>query len=151
MKARNFKRIWGKPWDYGYLLKLEQYKIREMSKAIAKTKRHEGWEIRVRELNLCDKLISIILEEDDVSKAYLHKFSNFEINTVRNDNGTYTLDTSNWVTPTFDHYVNIRNIKRFDMDINESLINHVKSYLRQVKALHLYNKIRSYKMFRWWY
>ncbi len=150
MKARNFKRIWGKPWDYGYLLKLEQYKIREMSKFISKYKDYIGWEICVRDLNLCDNLISIILEEDDVNKGFLHKYTGFEIKTIKNDKGTYTLDTSNWITPTFDHYVNIKNAKRFNVDIIPNLIEHQKVDLRITKALYLYNKIRSYKMFNWW-
>lgn len=150
MKARNFKRIWRKPWDFGYLLKLEQYKIREMSKFISKHQRHVGWENHVRDLNLCDKLISIILEEDNPSKRFLRKFAGFEIKTFKNDRGTYTLDTSNWVTPTFDHYVNIRNAERFNVEIIPNLIEHQKAGLRVTKALYLYNKIRSYKMFSWW-
>lgn len=150
MKARNFKRIWGKPWDFGYLLKLEQYKIREMSKFISKHQRHIGWEICVRDLNLCDKLISIILEEDAVNKGFLNKYSDFEIKTTKNDRGIYVIDTSNWTTPTFDHYVNIKNAKRFDVEIIPNLIEHQKVDLRITKALYLYNKIRSYKMFNWW-
>lgn len=151
MKVRNFKRIWGKPWDFGYLLKLEQYKIREMSKFISKHQRHVGWEICVRDLNLCDKLISIILEEDDISEGYLNKYAGFKIKMIKNDRGTYTLDTSNWVVPTFDHYVNFKNAKRFNVEkIIPTLIEHQKVDLRIMKALYLYNKIRSYKMFKWW-
>ena len=121
-----------------------------MSKFISKHQRHVGWEICVRDLNLCDKLISIILEEDNPSKRFLRKFAGFEIKTFKNDRGTYTLDTSNWVTPTFDHYVNIRNAERFNVEIIPNLIEHQKAGLRVTKALYLYNKIRSYKMFSWW-
>ena len=52
MKAREFKRIWGKPWDFGYLLKLEQYKIREMRDYIQKYHTHLRWEDQVREMIL---------------------------------------------------------------------------------------------------
>ena len=31
MKVREFKRVWGFPWDYTYLLQIEQCKIKEMS------------------------------------------------------------------------------------------------------------------------
>jgi hypothetical protein len=150
MKARNFKRIWGKPWDFGYLLKLEQYKIREISKFISKQRNFVNWKSCIRDLKLCDKLISIVLEEDNVNKGYLNKYTTFKIKTTKNDKGTYTLDTSDWVTPTFDHYVNIKNAKRFNVDIIPRLIEHQKVDLRITKALYLYNKIRSYKMFNWW-
>ena len=31
MKGREFKRVWGQPWDYSYLLSIEQRKLKEMA------------------------------------------------------------------------------------------------------------------------
>ena len=47
MKGREFKRIWGYPWDYAYLLQIEKRKLQEMINYISKTKRHLGWEFQV--------------------------------------------------------------------------------------------------------
>ena len=71
MKGREFKRIWGKPWDYGFLLKLEQYKIREMIAYFKKHHHLSNWNFVVRDMQICDKLISIVLEEDKHYKGWL--------------------------------------------------------------------------------
>ena len=140
MKGREFKRIWGKPWDFGYLLKLEQYKIREMCEYIKKYHTHLRWEDQVREMTICIKLIDIILEEDTHFKSWLH-------------NCYGCIPHKNLPFPV---YVNIKNCNRFipDLDIDsvkkDSLFNHYCSNLRKVKAMHLYNKIRAYKMWGWW-
>ena len=52
-------------------------------------------------------------------------------------------------------HVNFNNIKRFlpNIDIdnkNPDRIDYIKLELRQRKALYLYNKIRTYRMFTWW-
>ena len=146
MKAKAFKRVWGKPWDYGYLLKLEQYKIREMCKYFKKSQLTIKWELQVRDLTICDKLIDIILEEDKQYKSWLH--SNYSIsaeNRWQNEGLKFPI------------YVNVRNYKRFlpqarydATDMLPFLIENFKISLRQQKALHLYNLIRTYHMQRWW-
>ena len=142
MKGREFKRIWGKPWDFGYLLKLEQYKIREMCKYFKKSQLTVGWELQVRDLTICDKLISIVLEED---KEYL--------SWLRANYGSLNKDRDT----NFSAYVNVRNYKRFlplanltEINQRPFLVEHFKISLRQQKALYLYNKIRAYRMERWW-
>lgn len=139
MKGREFKRIWGKPWDYGYLLKLEQYKIREMRDYIQKYHTHLRWENQVREMTICIKLIDIILEEDIYYKSWLH---NCYVSIPHKD------------LP-FPVYINVRNYKRFipTLDIqkcNKSLLPHLHSNIRKEKAMYLYNKIRAYRMQSWW-
>ena len=140
MKPRAFKRIWGKPWDYGYLLKLEQYKIREMWKYFQKSQLTEGWELQVRDLKLCDKLISIVLEEDKYYRSWLDKcYGSIPAKDVK-----------------FPVHINTRNQGRFMMDVNleahfsPKVYESLKSCLRQQKALYLYNKIRAYRMEYWW-
>ena len=146
MKAKAFKRVWGKPWDYGYLLKLEQYKIREMCKYFQKSQLTVGWELQVRDLTICDKLIDIILEEDKQYQSWLH--SNYGISAE-----------NRWQNKglKFPVYVNVRNYKRFlpqanikEIDSHLFLVENFKISLRQQKALHLYNLIRTYRMQRWW-
>lgn len=139
MKKRAFKRIWGKPWDYGYLLKLEQYKIREMCEYLKKRHTHVNWELQVREMTICIKLIDIILEEDKYYQSWLH-----------NCYGSVPHKELPFLV-----YVNTKNYKRFLPlanleELNNSLYSHFYITLRQQKALYLYNKIRTYKMFTWW-
>lgn len=140
MKSRVFKRVWGKPWDFGYLLKLEQYKIREMCKYFKKSQLTEGWKLQVRDLTICDKLISIVLEEDKYYKGWLD---------------TCYGGTKRTQIP-FPVYVNTKNYKRFMPTVEDlhqnSLVLHngMLISLRQQKALYLYNKIRAYRMERWW-
>ena len=146
MKSRNFKRLWGKPWDYGYLLKLEQYKIREMCRYFKKSQLVVGWELQVRDLTICDKLIDIILEEDKQYQSWLHSNYNISAKDRWQNKGLK-----------FPIYVNVRNYKRFlpqarydATDMVPFLIENFKISLRQRKALYLYNKIRAYRMDRWW-
>ena len=140
MKPRAFKRIWGKPWDYGYLLKLEQYKIREMCKYFQKSQLTVGWELQVRDLKLCDKLISIVLEEDKYYNSWLHN--------------SYGVIPHKQIP--FPTYVNKKNYKRFMpylddfKEDNLVLYNGLLISLREQKALYLYNKIRAYRMQNWW-
>jgi hypothetical protein len=137
MKARKFRRIWGHPWDYSYLLSIEQCKLKEMSAHFKKHQLTVGWEFQVRDCELCIKLIDIILERDVWYRSWLH--TNY---------GPNPQSTS------FPKYVNIKNSKRFmphvDFDKNPKMFEHLKIALRQQKAMYLYNKIRAYRMFHWW-
>lgn len=137
MKGREFKRVWGFAWDYAFLLQIEQRKLKEMAAYFKKYKRTVGWEFQVRDCELCVKLIDIILERDVWYQSWLQ--ANF--------------GTGGYLTK-FTKHINIRNSKRFmpnvDFDKNPKLIEHLKMNLRQVKALYLYNKIRSYNMLKWW-
>lgn len=146
MKGRELKRVWGKPWDYGFLLKLEQYKIREMCKYFKKSQLVVGWELQVRDLTICDKLIDIILEEDKQYQSWLHSNYNISAKDRWQNKGLK-----------FPIYVNVRNYKRFlpqarydATDMLPFLIENFKISLRQQKALFLYNKIRAYRMQHWW-
>lgn len=137
MKSRQFKRIWGKPWDYGYLLQLEKYKMLEMMRHFSKHKIFVGWKNVVRDLKICIKLIDIINEEDDAYKAWLH--TSYGIN--------------HHEVP-FPKYINTRNKYRFltndYLNQNSKLYQGLLAHYRSTKALCLYNKIRTYRMRSWW-
>lgn len=130
MKPKAFKRIWGKPWDFSYLLKLEYHKIKEMRDFIAKHGSHESHPLVVREMSICLNLIDIVLERD------AHR---------------YDVDTGKNRT-----YINTRNAHRFGNTWEKSMFTKpdcgplMKDCLRISKAIHLYNKIRTYKIFAWW-
>lgn len=144
MKPRNFKRIWGKPWDWSYLLNLERHKIREMMNYISKTQRFVGWEIVVRDMRTSIKLIDIVLEEDAPYKSWIHQ-----------SYGHPVKDFELFEEVKFPKYVNIRNRHRFlHKDFlngnHPNIFNSLLAEYRKMKALALYNKIRTYKLFSWW-
>lgn len=138
MKARDFNRIWGHSWDYSYQLQIEQRKIKEMAKYFAKHKRHVGWKKTVWEMNLCVQLIDIILEKDKYYKSWLHS----------------SFGECNCSAKPFPIHVNVRNISRFmknyTLPENSELYNHIIPEIRKIKALYLYNRIRSLKLMSWW-
>lgn len=136
MKApRNFKRLIGEDWDYGYLLKLEQYKLKRMAKYFNKSRLVVGWEDQVKTCNLMVSLLDIILEEDSYYLSWLdnsHKLGKFYDNT-------------------FPTYVNIRNASRFIInDFPEKFAELRKAELRRQKAWYIYNRLRYLKMENLW-
>lgn len=140
MKSRKLRRIWGEPWDFAYLLELEQYKLKEMSAYFKKSQLTVGWEFQVRDIELCIKLIDIILEKDQYYQSWLHNcYGSMPIKQLP-----------------FPVYVNSKNCKRFmpllDSFKENNVVLRTGLYisLRQQKALYLYNKIRSYRMETWW-
>ena len=150
MKAREFKRIWGKPWDSGFLLKLEQHKIREMIAYFKKHHHLSNWKFVVRDMQICDRLISIALEEDKHYRGWLD--ANY-------GEGKWCYNKEKIEYVRFHIKVNTKNSKRFFPLANFNnpiMLQHPhledssKISLRQRKALYLYNKIRAYRMERWW-
>jgi hypothetical protein len=144
MKPRNFKRIWGKPWDWSYLLNLERHKIKEMMNYISKTQRFVGWEIVVRDMRTSIKLIDIVLEEDAPYKSWVHQ-----------SYGNPVKDFEFLEEAKFPKYINTRNRHRFlHKDFlngnHPNIFNSLLAEYRKIKALALYNKIRTYKLFSWW-
>jgi hypothetical protein len=136
-KCREFKRWIGKDYDFGYLLKMERHKFRRMAKYFNKSRLTVDWEDQVRTCNLCDKLISIILEEDPYYKSWLYT----------------SYGGSKHEEVPFPVHINTRNWFRFMKHAPEKeskiYVSWCTSY-RTLKALYLYNKIRSYKMFSLW-
>ena len=98
MKAREFKRIWGEAWDACFLLEIEKRKLTEIRDYIAKHKRHVDWELDVRDMNICLKLLDIILEKDQYYRSWL-------------DNCYGSRPHKQLPFPV---YVNLKNYKRFE-------------------------------------
>lgn len=144
MKGREFARVWGKPWDYAYLLAIEQRKLKEMANYFKRSQLTVGWERQVRECELCVKLLDIVMERDKYFKAWLD--ANYGDKAFREGKqGTYA----------FNKHINIRNAHRFfpnaDFNVNKPVLtNSLRVELRRLKAFHLYHKIRLYRMMTWW-
>lgn len=150
MKPRAFKRVWGKPWDFEFLLKLEQYKIREMIAYFKKHHHLSNWEFVVRDMQICERLISIVIEEDEHYRGWLE--ANYGAG-----KWCYNREKIGYVR--FHIKVNTKNSKRFFPTANFNdpialqhphLEDSAKISLRQQKALYLYNIIRAYRMQSWW-
>ena len=144
MKPRNFKRIWGQPWDWGYLLHLEQVKLKEMADYFERKNRFVGVEKVVKDIRICIKLIDIICENDAPYKSWLHQ-----------SYGGHVKDFESLEEVKFPKYINIRNRHRFlSKDFlngnHPNIFNSLLAEYRRMKALALYNKIRTYKLFSWW-
>lgn len=141
MKAREFNRIWGKPWDWEYLLQIEKRKLKEMAEYFKRYQLTVGWEFQVRDCELCVKLIDIICEKDPYYRMWIENCygeTAFKNGTFRN-------------FPVTKH-INLNNIQRFlpHRIIRPEMLDDIKLELRQRKALYLYHKIRTYRMFTWW-
>lgn len=120
MNKSIYKQLVTCHYDYAYLLHLERFKINAMAKDFEKAKWYIGYEIDVRDMKLCIKLIDIILEEDTISK--------------------------NWEKEIC--YINTKNYKRFISPCPDKYL--FKLELRRLKALYLYNKIRNRILRWWW-
>lgn len=144
MKGREFARVWGKPWDYAYLLAIEQRKLKEMANYFKRSQLTVGWERQVRECELCVKLLDIVMERDKYYTAWLN--TNYGGKAFREGKqGMYS----------FSKHINIRNAHRFfsnaHFDVDKPVLtNSLRVELRRRKAFHLYHKIRLYRMMTWW-
>lgn len=111
-----------KDYDWEFMLDLERFKLKRMAQYFSKSQVVSDWEIIVKEINLCIKLIDIITERDIPGNFY---------------DGTKKLP-----------YINAKNYKRFLKSFYNNDFHY--SELRVTKALYLYNLIRTYKMRTWW-
>ena len=135
------------PWDWTYLLQLEQAKFKEMAIYFEQSKVSSDWEFQVRDCKLCIKLIDIILEQDEPFTQWLEK--NYGI--YKNK----SISVEEILRVPISTYVNTRNAARFvknpntyESDVPTSNLFEVD--LRQIKAFYLYQKIRLYKLQNLW-
>lgn len=120
----------------------------------------EGYELVVRDIAICIRLIDIFMEHDPVYKTWLHRSYSGKLRFIKREDGLYEMDETD-KKPVADVpvYVNVRNERRFfrNTPISDALakgdrdgaIRYTVS-LRIQKALHLYHLIREYHLFEWW-
>lgn len=141
-------------WDYAFMLEMEYMKLRQMEEYFKESDTFVGIEYVRRDLRICLRLLDIVMGKDDldIERSPL-KFVPF-----KDDNGhkMYKLEDASEIISYKKLYVNTKNAARFiefdftSPNVNESLEISHKESLRLHKAWHLYNLIRTYRMFAWW-
>ena len=141
-------------WDYVFMLEMEYMKLRQMEEYFKEMDTFVGIEYVRRDLRICLRLLDIVMERDylDIKRSPL-KFVPF-----KGDNGRkmYKLEGASEIISYKKLYVNTRNAARFiefdftSPNVDESSEISYKESLRLHKAWHLYNLIRTYRMFAWW-
>lgn len=135
-------------------LRLEYMKLRQMEEYFKEMDTFVGIEYVRRDLRICLRLLDIVMERDDLDiKRSPLKFVPF-----KGDNGRkmYKLEGASEIISYKKLYVNTRNAARFiefdftSPNVDESSEISYKESLRLHKAWHLYNLIRTYRMFAWW-
>ena len=140
-------------WDYGFLIEMERMKLQQMEKYFNNRNTFVGIEYVQRDLKLCLHLLDIVQEKDNLDI----ELSPIKFVPFRDKEGRklYKLESESKVISYRKLYVNTRNANRFTkFDFSDSTdealqIIH-KERLRKEKAWHLYNLIRTYRMFNWW-
>lgn len=137
----------GRAWDYAFLYKLEQAKIKEMVNYHKKHQRFVGVEQVIRNMEICIKLIDIFLEEDKL----FHYTGDIKFEPL--EDGNYEFK-NNDLKYHCDVKVNLRNIKRF---ITDDSFEYFKKFYKEypheffiLKAKALYHKIRFENDGTWW-
>lgn len=133
-------------WDWYFLLKIERTKIRQMEKYFRESGIAEGDENDAKWLHICDKLLSIMMDEDTALK--------YEENRVETKDSLGLPYYKDYLIK----HINERNTYRFFDEEMMKFLN-VPKYdtkniflndLRIEKAKHLYYKIRENFTFNWW-
>lgn len=141
-------------WDYAFMLEMEYMKLRQMEEYFRERDTFVGIEYVRRDLRICLRLLDIVMEKDDLDiKRTPLKFVPF-----KDENGRkmYRCEGASEIISYKKLYVNTRNASRFIKfdftrpNMDESLEISHKESLRLHKAWHLYNLIRTYRMFAWW-
>lgn len=142
-----------RPWDHSFLFSLERAKIEEMANYLEKAGRFVGVEYVVRDMRICLSLLDIMLGErqlfhydgqlmfKEVDEAEEKELGEKAVEIIESPDFKYNCDVK----------VNLRNMKRF-VD-NEKLFEFYQRLpheLYELKAEHLYHKIRATREMRWW-
>ncbi len=137
MKSDNF--------DYCFLLRLEQLKMKEMVDYFKKVRWIDTSAI-LRELKWCISLIDIITEETPITSFDVIPDEEYEKLKEYDKASTWKIFGKNYKTTLLKH-VNTKNAHRFT---DEDWIDRYPDELYKLKAINLYHKIRTYKMETWW-
>lgn len=113
------------PWDWYYLLEMEQASMKRMLHYLEKNAHHLNSWVDIRNLKICIRLVDIILEKHDFPK-HLH------VN-IRN------IDRLNLSPELKDWYIDKVPVDQYAR----------QDYYSR-KALYIYNKIRTEHMLEWW-
>lgn len=142
-----------RPWDQSYLFSLEKAKIEEMMKYQEHARRFVGVEQVIRDMRICLSLLEIIMGErklfhfdghltfKGIDEEEKEKLGEDAVEIVESPDFKYNCDVN----------VNLRNIKRFVNNEKEAeFYQKMPHELYELKAEHLYHKIRATREMRWW-
>lgn len=130
-------------FDYSGILEVERHQIERTRDSITHFQSHLNWKRDVERMNLALKLLSIAMEEDNISE----QVSGNHWTEGPDERGLYEWKSDAKYEAT--KYVNIKNAYRFskmpkehytDSDIKGLNLDH----LRVDKAWYLYNKLKYY-------
>lgn len=138
----------GYPWQDSFLYELERAKIQEMIEYHKKYQRFVGWEYVVRDMEICVKLINIILEETNL---YDYVGDGFHFTPIENSDLLELSSNSQYICNV---YVNTKNATRFiPKKENNPCIDYWIEHPHEIyllKAKYLYHKIRYEHDAEWW-
>lgn len=136
------------PWDESYLYKMEKAKIEEMRKYHEKQKRFVGVEYVIRDMKICENLIEIFNGERNLFHY------DGDLTFKKTDGGNYEMGTTHDFKYNCDVKVNLKNAERFlPKGLDEKQKQYWFSYpheIYELKAKHLYHKIRLERDGKWW-
>ena len=143
-----------KDWDYSFMIEMEYMKLRQMEEYFKERDTFVGIEYVRRDLKICLRLLDIVLEKDDLNI----ELSPLNLVPYKDGKGCklYRADGSSRILSCRKLYVNTKNARRFvefdftNPNLDNTLSIIYKERLRIHKAWHLYNLIRTYRMFLWW-
>ena len=136
------------------MLEMEYMKLRQMEEYFKGRDTFIGIEYVKRDLKICLRLLDIVMGKNDLNIEH----SPLKFVPFKDDNGRkmYKAEGDSEIISYRNLYVNTRNASRFtnfdftNPNMNESSEISHKESLRLHKAWHLYNIIRTYRMFAWW-
>lgn len=125
-------------FDFSYMYVLEQAKLKEMYEYFknAKILEKSNYDVYIRDISICIRLLDIILENIDLDQGYIN--------------------TRNWKRFLYNDIYKMTEHKcagKSEKEIEKIQLdaaNELKWYLRNIKATRLYYKIRLYKLESWW-
>ena len=140
----------GYPYDYAYLLELEQAKLNEIADYLEESDRFVGVEFAVRDIRICCNLIDIFTGKRDL--FHYDGGLKFVESDEKDENGEPLMELNgNDLKYSCEVKVNIKNASRFVKD--EKFIKFYTEHpheLYELKARYLYHKIRYEKEQEWW-
>lgn len=148
--------FFGYPYDYSYLLKIEQAKLLDMINHFEKVNsgersgfQYNGMEHDIWYMKIAAKLLECMIDDTNL----FHFDNNMSCQNDKDGRAVWVDKDGN---PTNDHgyrcdvKVNMRNMGRFLKPYNKEIYLMMPHELYLVKASHLYHKIRFEKEQYWW-
>lgn len=127
-------------WDYGYMIKMEKFKLEKMLNYFSSEKCFLNEADQVFVVNKIKLAISLLDIADGTEEWWHIEYSNKKINQLNEFILDKKVNTNNWK-----RFYKTKTISKKFLESNSFKID-----LRESKAWFLYNKLRAYWMCGWW-